>query len=309
MPILFSIIVPMFNRENLIQRAINSCLTQSHNSFEVIVVDDRSTDNSVAAVKSINDNRLILIKHEFNQGVGPARNTGVANASGRWIICLDSDDELLPGALIVIEKCLNEINDEIKGIRFSCLLDDGRISPTPELSVEIWDFPAYLKWIDRVRLGLQETIPIVRKETFLTCQYPTSRALEFAYHLSFSSQYLTKTYPYTIRLYHSDAVNQISKGNLDYLLASADDQIKSIEYILSKYGDQMRMHAPASFQDMLGGLISLCLIARKKKKGISYFNAYHKSYRLSIKIIVVLVLGVISNKLLINAKLLMMRSL
>ena len=308
MAILFSIIVPMFNRECLIKRAINSCLTQSHDSFEVIVVDDSSSDNSVAVVQSICDNRLTLVKHEFNQGVGPARNTGVANARGMWIICLDSDDELVPGALIVIEKCLNEISEEIKGLRFSCILDDGKISPSPELSVEIWDFPAYLKWIDQVRLGLQETIPIVRKDTFLTCQYPTSRALEVAYHLSFASQYLTKTYPYAVRLYHSDAANQITKGNADYLLASASDQLISTEYVLNKYGDQMQVHAPDSFRDMLGGLVSLSLIARQRVKGIRYFNAYFHSYGLSIKMIAALVLGVVSNKLLISVKLLMMRS-
>ena len=308
MAILFSIILPMFNRESLIKRAINSCLTQSHNSFEVIVVDDRSTDNSVAVVQSISDNRLTLIKHEFNQGVGPARNSGIAKAKGMWIICLDSDDELVSGALKLIEKCLNEIDDNIKGLRFSCILDDRRISPSPALSVEIWDFPAYLKWIDRVRLGLQETIPVVRKETFLTCQYPTSRALEVSYHLSFASQFLTKTYPYAVRLYHSDAVNQITKGNADYLLISASDQLRSIECILHKHGAQMQVHSPESYREMLGGLVSLSLIARQRLKGIRYFNAYFHSYGLNIKMIAILVLGVISNKLLISAKLLMMRS-
>src|SRR3954468_10100910 len=95
----FSIVIPDYDRAALIGRALRSCLDQDFTDFEIIAVDDGSADGSVAAIRRFDDPRLKLIEHERNRGVGPARNSGMAAAIGEWIVCLDSDDELLPGAL------------------------------------------------------------------------------------------------------------------------------------------------------------------------------------------------------------------
>ena len=75
-----------------------SVLSQSYQDFEIVVVDDGSTDASVAIVESMNDPRIRLIK-QANGGPSKARNTGVKYAKGDWIVMLDADDELLPNAL------------------------------------------------------------------------------------------------------------------------------------------------------------------------------------------------------------------
>src|ERR1039458_5800762 len=95
----FSIVIPVFNREQEVQRALSSCLVQDFQAFEVVVVDDASTDNSATVVEGLQDQRVRLIRHAKNRGVCPARNTGVQAAAGEWIVFLDSDDELLPGCL------------------------------------------------------------------------------------------------------------------------------------------------------------------------------------------------------------------
>lgn len=93
-----SVIIPLYNKESIIGRTVHSVLHQSYNDFEIIIVDDGSTDNSVNVVKGILDKRIKLIQQE-NGGPGKARNTGLAYAEGDWILFLDADDELAEGAL------------------------------------------------------------------------------------------------------------------------------------------------------------------------------------------------------------------
>jgi glycosyltransferase involved in cell wall biosynthesis len=94
-----TVIIPVFNRAAVIGRAIGSVLRQSFTDFEVIVVDDGSTDGSVGAVLACRDPRIRLIRHERNQGAAAARNTGIAASAGRLIAFLDSDDVWHPTKL------------------------------------------------------------------------------------------------------------------------------------------------------------------------------------------------------------------
>jgi len=94
-----SVIIPTYNRARLIKRAIQSVLNQTYQDFEIIVVDDGSTDNTEEVVKSFNDPRIRYIRHEKNKGTAAARNTGIKAARGKFIAFQDSDDEWLPEKL------------------------------------------------------------------------------------------------------------------------------------------------------------------------------------------------------------------
>ena len=102
----FSIIIPLYNKEATIRSTLESVLRQSCPNFEIIVVDDGSTDQSSALVQSIRDERIRLFNKE-NGGPGSARNHGIRHARYDWIIWLDADDLMLPGA---IEHFTNAIN-------------------------------------------------------------------------------------------------------------------------------------------------------------------------------------------------------
>lgn len=104
---MISVIVPLYNKESIIERSLNSVLSQDYNDYELIVVDDGSTDNSVEIIRAIQDPRIQLISQE-NGGPSSARNTGVKHAEGDWIMFLDADDELLPGALNHFAKLIRE---------------------------------------------------------------------------------------------------------------------------------------------------------------------------------------------------------
>ena len=90
----FSVIMPIFNRQSLVGIAIQSVLNQQFIDFELICIDDGSSDKTIEIVENFskNDERIVLIKHFENKGRSAARNTGIRNAKGKWICFLDSDD-------------------------------------------------------------------------------------------------------------------------------------------------------------------------------------------------------------------------
>lgn len=96
-----SIVIPIYDVEEYISACLESVLCQSYRNIEVICVDDCGTDSSMAVVETFSskDSRIKIIRHTQNQGLGPARNTGMSAASGAYVLFLDSDDMLYPDAL------------------------------------------------------------------------------------------------------------------------------------------------------------------------------------------------------------------
>lgn len=94
-----SIIIPAFNAEKSLERCIESCLNQTYKNYEVIVVDDGSTDSSELIYNKYSQNKRISIIRQRNRGVACARNRGLKNCTGDWCIFLDSDDYLDEHAL------------------------------------------------------------------------------------------------------------------------------------------------------------------------------------------------------------------
>jgi O-antigen biosynthesis protein len=99
MPPKVSVVIPVFNRPEAVRRAIASVLAQTQQDFEIIVVDDGSTDTTAASIAAIADPRITLVRHEKKQGGSAARNTGVRASSAPFVAFLDSDDEWFPTKL------------------------------------------------------------------------------------------------------------------------------------------------------------------------------------------------------------------
>lgn len=101
----FSIIIPLYNKEKFIQTTLTSVLEQTFQNFEIIVVNDGSTDGSLTILKQFSDDRLKII-HQKNQGVSTARNQGVKQAKATYIALLDADDIWYPNHLEELHKSI-----------------------------------------------------------------------------------------------------------------------------------------------------------------------------------------------------------
>jgi len=109
----FSVIIPTYNRSHLILKTIQSVLAQTYEDFEVIVVDDGSTDNTEDVVKSIENPRLTYYKKE-NAERGAARNFGILKANGEYVNCLDSDDLVYPDHIKTAKETIDKLmNPEV----------------------------------------------------------------------------------------------------------------------------------------------------------------------------------------------------
>ncbi len=89
---LVSVIMPVYNREAVVEESIKSVLSQLYHNFELIIVDDGSTDNTVKVIESIKDPRILLIKNDINKGCSYSRNLAVSKSKGIYIFYLDSDN-------------------------------------------------------------------------------------------------------------------------------------------------------------------------------------------------------------------------
>ena len=112
-----TVIIPTHNRAELLPRAVRSVLSQTYEDYELVIVDDCSTDDMQEAVNGFNDTRVRHIRHSQLRGASAARNTGIAVARGSYLAFLDDDDEWLPSKL---EKQIELMDAESPDIGLVC---------------------------------------------------------------------------------------------------------------------------------------------------------------------------------------------
>lgn len=137
-----SIIVPTYNRKSVIERAVNSILKQTYPHYEIIIVDDGSTDGTKDVIAGIQDQRIRYISLQENQGVAHARNVGIQEAKYDYIAFLDSDDEWMPDKLELQMKKMTDPDNKYGLVycRMGGLQRDGKsrfVCPPEEWVKEI----------------------------------------------------------------------------------------------------------------------------------------------------------------------------
>ena len=136
---LVSVVIPTYNREQLLPAAIDSVLAQTYREFEIVVVDDGSTDRTADKIESMSRSisedggRTPRIRyfHQSNQGQSAARNKGIAEAKGDWIAFLNSDDVWLPEKLMSQIRAIEQFEESCGGCFSDArLVDRGQLDTT-----------------------------------------------------------------------------------------------------------------------------------------------------------------------------------
>lgn len=135
MPVI-SIIIPVYNTKPYLSRCIGSVLNQNYADFELLLIDDGSSDGSheICDAYAKTDSRVHVF-HKDNGGVSSARNMGLNHAKGEWVYFVDSDDEVLPGGLQTLVNCISDEVDIVMGGYVD--IDEGGNSSVVDDRVEL----------------------------------------------------------------------------------------------------------------------------------------------------------------------------
>ena len=276
----FTVVIPVFNRPRAIERALRSCLAQRYSDFEVVVVDDASTDDSIAAARRFTDPRITLLQHAVNRGACAARNTGVSCARGEWIVFLDSDDELLPDALEIMARRASEVPASIHRLAFKYLHPGGDCSPWPDAAGAVLDYLGYLLWADGIKRS--DFNNCIRRSTFRHVRLPEGRVYERIYQLDFAREFRTLMLPDIVARVHYDAANRSTRTScLHYIRrqkAEAAAALAGVETILERHGAALFQYAPNTYRSMLRQRIECLLLAGRTteglRRGLSFLAGY-----------------------------------
>lgn len=156
---MISIIIPVYNVSRFLSRCLDSILNQSYSDFEVILVDDASTDSSKAICKkyALKDERFHLIENKRNLGISLSRNKGLLNSRGEYITFIDSDDEISQNYLEILMGILLEYDVDISCVKWNHVSEEYSSSnqclQNNELAVKLYDNSSYMKYILSPRSG------------------------------------------------------------------------------------------------------------------------------------------------------------
>ncbi len=259
----FTVITPTYNRAAMMARVMGSVLAQDYASWEVIVADDCSTDDTEAVLRAFNDPRIRYVRHEKNRGPCAARNTAAAVARGRWLLMLDSDFELLPGAMRTLAKRCEEAPAIVGNVASVMSWDNGPPTPTPLPERELYlKYPEFLRWAST--LTVTEYFNCVRREVFDVVRYPEGRAYESEFTLNLVKRFDFMLLVDRACLAHTDARDRLTRGpallRMGRLLRDAPDWSESVTGILRDHGEAMRAASPEYFDRYLVYLSNLRLL-------------------------------------------------
>lgn len=227
---MFSVIIPNFNRAETVMVAIHSVLNQTYDDFEIIVVDDCSSDNSVLEISKIKNPKLKLLKLDKNSGAARARNYGVSHAKGELISFLDSDDYYEPEFLEESSKVL--FNSEPKigfmwtGVKYHYPNRTYNRSWIPHRKKN-----AYFTFLHNLQIGSGSGIT-VKKQAFLECggfndNLPAAEDTDF---------FLKITQKYDYLYSNKILINVIKKGE-DRMSKSFGNVAKAYNIFLPQHFD------------------------------------------------------------------------
>jgi glycosyltransferase involved in cell wall biosynthesis len=230
----YTVIIPVYNRSEKLKRAIKSVRDASNATslpVEIVVVDDASQDDSVEVAKA--EGVDCIVKLDNNVGVTGAKNHGVTRAKNEWLIFLDSDDMLVPGAFKLMESILDE-NIDIDILFGACRTMAGRSLASESFT---YGFCSYSKLLQFRNCG--EFLPICNRRIFIKIKYIKNlRGFEGVTWLEAAKR--------GYKLYYSDQVTRIYDDTGDDRICAKANIINDgkrlsngFDYMITRFGSDM----------------------------------------------------------------------
>lgn len=262
-----SVVVPVFNREKTLRRSLESVLGQSFRDFEVVVVDDCSTDGSLKVAEEVaaTDRRVRVISLSRNRGAAYCRNCGVDHSKGNIIAFQDSDDVWLPDRLKVQMEAMRVNGASVVIGRFNKHnygVDDG-ISPSRDVKDGFVDFETVLKG------GLVAT-PTILIEKCLMLENQFDTALKWCEDYEWSIRIAEQTRFYLV----DDVVVDVHLQPNSVTLVNADKQMPFFEKMFSDHQETLNA-VPWFYADILSGYAKQLIL--DGKDGSHYFMLAFKT--------------------------------
>lgn len=125
----YSVIVPVYNVEKYLAKCIDSLLKQTFENFEIVIVDDGSTDQSPVLCDEFAKNypEQVRVIHQKNKGLGGARNTGIDHAKGEYLLFIDSDDYVETDLLASVDSTIEETDAQMVVFDYKCVDEEGNV--------------------------------------------------------------------------------------------------------------------------------------------------------------------------------------
>jgi glycosyltransferase involved in cell wall biosynthesis len=247
-----SVVITTYNRSHLLARAIESVLSQDWHDLEIVVLDDCSTDDTPELIAHIYP-QVRYVRQDTNRGVCAARNRGLREASRPWVVFLDDDDTLLPGALGRISSRIAELRDPDRYPVFQFAHSNGS-APLGFLIARLDHF------FTGTLSG--DFIPVIRREQFSAAgfAYPEDhRVGEGLLWWRVAERFGIPTWADRIASVHTDAPTRLT--SVDYQILHARDFARLQECILTEFGDVLAARFPAHHDKKRLGAAAYRLLA------------------------------------------------
>jgi glycosyltransferase involved in cell wall biosynthesis len=309
-PPFFSILVTAYNREEQIERCVRSGIEQTCEDFEIVVVDDGSTDATSAVLEALDDSRLRVVHHEHNRGISPARATAVEHSRGQWLVMVDSDWDLFPHSLARLRAAIETLPPGVHIIRSRLRSEVGTVEPVI-MPTGVTDYHGRLRWLEQVAVaGVgSDAGHCIHRSVFEHSRYIDRRgAMETLWETDVAREEQSLWIPDVLGRQYVDAPNSHSRDAsasrlIPRLLGEAPDALWMAETMLARHGAELARYAPHYRRLLVESTVAEAFLAGDRRAGIRHARAAIEAGSARSKLCPTVLLGVLGRRPLAYAKL------
>ncbi|SDE99426.1 glycosyltransferase family 2 protein [Halorientalis regularis] len=237
-----SVVIPTYNRAKTLARAVDSVLAQTIDAFEVVVVDDGSTDATPELMASYTDNRVRYVRFEENRGANACRNSGIRSSSGEYLSFLDSDDEFTPSHLERVLATLTDAKERVGGVYTSQRFT--RNGSTVDISVANDTLRESQTVIGDLKIGFSNLT--FRRDVFDTVG-TLDESLGAFQDREFLVRYLERyeLVPVSDVLVNRYQHEDRGEGVAERISTDFEEKLDALEYLTEKHGEHFSRHEQA----------------------------------------------------------------